>query len=98
MPKELNLNLPTEVLKVTIGEKTYTIPLASALPYKKVKHLLKISNAKDTDEQIGVFLEFFKQYIPEDVLDELPMASLTALAKAWGDTSDASGDSSLGES
>ena len=99
MPKELNLNnLPNEVLKVTIGEKTYTLPLANALPYSKVKKLIKISKTGDTEEQIDMFIAFFKEYIPEEVINNLPMASLTALAKAWGDTSEEDGGSDLGES
>ena len=98
MPKELNLNLPVEVLKVTIGEETYTLPLANALPYSKVKKLIKISKTGDTEEQIDTFIAFFKEYIPENVVDNLPMSSLTALAKAWGDTSEDEGGSTLGES
>lgn len=99
MPKELNLNsLPVEVLKVTIGETVYTLPLANALPYSKVKRLLKISKSDDTEEQIDMFIAFFKEYIPEEVINDLPMASLTALAKAWGDTSQDEGGSNLGES
>lgn len=83
MPNELNLNnKPNEVLKVTIGDKTYDIPLASSLPYKKVKALIKITKQKD-EEQIESFVDFFKQYIPEEVIDELSMSNLTDLAKAW---------------
>jgi len=99
MPKELNLNsLPVEVLKVTIGEQTYTLPLANALPYTKVKKLLKALKGDDTEEQIDNFIAFFKEYIPEEVIESLPMASLTALAEAWGDTSEENGGNTLGES
>lgn len=99
MPKELNLNnLPSEVLKVTIGDTVYTLPLANALPYSKVKKLLKITKSSDTEEQIDLFIAFFKEYIPEEVINDLPMASLTALANAWGDTSAIESGSNLGES
>lgn len=93
MPNELNLTNKVEVLKVTIGEKTYSIPLATSLPYKKVKALIKLSKEKP-EEQVDAFVEFFAQYIDREVLDELPMSSLTELAKAW---SNANGDE-LGES
>ena len=99
MPKELNLDtLPVEVLKVTIGNDVYTLPLANSLPYSKVKKLIKISKSDDTEEQIDTFIAFFKEYIPEEVIDNLPMTKLTALAKAWGDTSEENGGSTLGES
>ena len=98
MPKELNLNsLPVEVLKVTIGETVYTLPLANALPYSKVKKLIKISKSDDTEEQIDTFIAFFKEYIPEDVLGKLPMKALYNLAAAWGDADDDTNDN-LGES
>jgi len=104
MPKELNLNLiPAEVMKVTIGETVYTVPLATALPLDKVKGIskalkdLKKVDAEDTiDEQLEIFVDFFKDYIPEEVLRPLPMKALQALADMWGDTSDESGN--LGES
>ena len=99
MPKELNLNnIPEEVLKVTIGDTVYTLPLSNALPYGKVKKLLSIAKVGDTEEQINIFIEFFKEYIPEDVVDSLSMGALTALAKAWGETSETEGGSNLGES
>lgn len=95
MPNELNLNnKPNEVLKVTIGDTTYDIPLASSLPYKKVKALIKITKQKD-DEQIESFVDFFKQYIPEEVIEELSMSALTDLAKAWSRVSNQ--DEKLGE-
>ena len=102
MPKELNLNtLPVEVLKVTIGETVYAVPLATSLPYDKVKVLTKaLKNLKgddDIDGQLEIFSEFFKEYIPEDVLGKLPMKALYNLATAWGDADDDTNDS-LGES
>lgn len=99
MPKELNLNnLPEEVLKVTIGDTVYTLPLSNALPYSKVKKLISITKMGDTEAQIDTFIEFFKEYIPEDVVESLSMGALTALAQAWGETSEAEGGSNLGES
>lgn len=90
MPKELNLNTDKEVLVVKIFDKEYQIPLASSLKVKEVKSLLGLAKLKD-DEKLNGFIEFFKAYIPEDVIDELPMSSLTELMNAW------SGSSKLGE-
>ena len=63
MPKELNLNGNVEVLVVNIGDKTFKIPLATSLPYKKAKELVKLAKA-DEESALDGFLEFFSQYIP----------------------------------
>jgi len=95
MPKELNLNLPEEVLVVDIGGKTYKVPLASSLSYKKAKPLMKLANkwknaevnkevdSEELEEMLDAFFVFFKQYIPLEVLEEIPMKSLTVLASSW---------------
>lgn len=100
MPKELNLNSNVEVLVVTIGEKKYNVPLASDLPYKKTKPLLKLANKwknldvekemdSDTlDETLDVFFDFFKQYIPLEVLEELSTKALSVLANSWVNAND----------
>ena len=61
----------TEVLKATIGEQTYSIPLASSIPYVKLK-------AMRTDDAV---IEFFKNYIPEEVFDTLTTDELLQLIK-----------------
>ena len=93
MPNELNLNTNVEVLIVTIGDKKYNIPLARSLPLKKAKGLMKLTS-KSTEEQFDAFVEFFKEYIDAEVVDNLPISALTELAKAWNS---ANGDE-LGES
>lgn len=95
MPKELNLNQNIEVLAVTIGEETYNVPLATSLPYKKAKALIKLAKSNE-EEALDAFLNFFAQYIPTEVLEELPMRSLTELAKAWSGRTEEGGQS-LGE-
>ena len=96
MPKELNLNGNVEVLVVNIGDKTFKIPLATSLPYKKAKELVKLAKA-DEESALDGFLEFFSQYIPSEVLDELTMKDLTALAKAWSGQTEKEGGQPLGE-
>jgi hypothetical protein len=96
MPKELNLNSNVEVLVVNIGDKTFNVPLATSLPYKKAKALLKLAKA-DEENALDGFLEFFSQYIPSEVLDELTMKDLTALAKAWSGQTEKEGGQPLGE-
>lgn len=96
MPKELNLNGNVEVLVVNIGDKTFKIPLATSLPYKKAKELVKLAKA-DEESALDGFLEFFSQYIPSEVLEELTMRELTMLAKAWTGQTKKEGGQTLGE-
>lgn len=98
MPKELTLKNNIEVLKVNIGEKTYSIPLATSLPYKKVKALIKLSKKGSEDEQLDAFIDFFKEYIPEEVIDELSITDLSLLAKSWSGASEKASGLSVGES
>lgn len=77
----------TEVLRATIGDKTYSIPLASSLPYVKLKQMR-------TDDKI---IQFFKEYIPEDVFNELLTDELMQLVKAWNDATQEATGATVGE-
>lgn len=77
----------TEVLKATIGDKTYSIPLASSLPYVKLKAM------RENDKVI----EFFKEYIPEEVFNDLLTDELMQLVKAWNDATLEATGASVGE-
>ena len=77
-----------DVLKATIGDKTYSIPLASSLPYVKLK-------AMKTDDKV---IEFFKEYIPEEVFNSLVTDEVMQLVKAWNDATEAEQGASVGES
>ncbi len=77
-----------DVLKATIGDKTYSIPLASSLPYVKLKTMR-------TDDKV---IEFFKEYIPEEVFNSLVTDEVMQLVKAWNDAIQAEQGASVGES
>ena len=98
MPKNVNLNQKTEVLVVNIEDKAYKIPLATSLPYKKVKALIKLAKKEDQFDQLDAFIEFFKEYIPEDVIENLPVSALNQLASAWSGASEKESGQELGES
>ena len=51
----------TEVLKINIGDKSYSLPLGGSIPYKQLKKL------KTED---GIF-EFLSAHLPEEVMDIL---------------------------
>lgn len=77
-----------EVLKATIGDETYSIPLASSVPYMVLKNMR-------TDEKV---IEFFKEYIPEDVFNGLLPDEIMQLVKAWNDATQEAAGTSVGES
>jgi len=77
-----------EVLKATIGDETYSIPLASNVPYVVLKNMR-------TDEKV---IEFFREYIPEDVFDGLLTDEIMQLVKAWNDATKEATGASVGES
>ena len=77
-----------EVLKATIGSETYSIPLASSVPYMVLKSMR-------TDEKV---IEFFKEYIPEDVFNGLLADEIMQLVKAWKDATLEATGASVGES
>ena len=77
-----------EVLKATIGDETYSIPLATSVPYLILKNMR-------TDEKV---IEFFKEYIPEDVFNGLLTDEIMQLVKAWNDATLEATGASVGES
>ena len=77
-----------DVLKATIGDKTYSIPLASSLPYVKLKTMR-------TNDKV---IEFFKEYIPEEVFNSLVTDEIMQLVKGWNDATQAEQGASVGES
>lgn len=77
-----------EVLKVTIGEETYSVPLAGSLSVKKALHL-------DKQEQV---IAFFQDHIPKKTLENLTVDELNYLIVTWKNESEKAGTISLGES
>ena len=72
---EITLGQKTElkVLKVNIGKKAYSIPLAGSLTIAEMKRF-------QTDED---GFTFFGKYIPMEVLEGLTMDEFKALSDAW---------------
>lgn len=77
-----------EVLKATIGDETYSIPLASSVPYMVLKNMRTNETA----------IEFFKEYIPEEVFNSLLPDEIMQLVKAWNDATQEATGASVGES
>ena len=76
-----------KVLKINIGEDSYSLPLMGSLTMKEATRL---------DTQEGT-LAFIVDYIPKDVIDNLTIDDFNAIIEAWKSASDIEG-ASLGES
>ena len=82
-----NKAIEVEVLEVNIGEATYKIPLGSNMSMKQVKSIQSMESIND----------FLKDYIPEDVLEELTIIQLTEIIKAWNNATQESVGMTMGE-
>ena len=82
-----NKAVEVEVLEVNIGEATYKIPLGGNMTMKQVESIQQMSSIND----------FLKDYIPEEVLEELTIVQLTEIIKAWNDATKESVGMTLGE-
>lgn len=82
--KEITLEQPKEVLQVNAYDKTFTIPLAGSIP---LAVLMPIKKAKTTDEKLEFFVDFLKEYIPEDVFNKLTASDFNQIMVTWGETS-----------
>ena len=86
---ELNLNREEiEVLKVNIGEKSYSIPLGSSL---KRKELSALNNQDKVDA-------FFAKYFGRELWDDLTVKEQKTIINAWSDATKEASGVSLGES
>ena len=86
----LDLNdkaVEVEVLEVNIGEATYKIPLGGNMTMKQVESIQQMKSIND----------FLKDYIPEEVLEELTIVQLTEIIKAWNNATQESVGMTLGE-
>lgn len=86
---ELNLNRnEVEVLKVNIGEKSYSIPLGTSLRRKE------LANLKTEDE----VMKFFEKYLGKELMDDLTIGEIKTIVTAWSEATQKSGGTPLGES
>lgn len=82
---------PTEVLKVQIDDKSYSVPLASSLSFADAKAFGEIEG-KPVMEQLDFAMGFFARYIPHEVLDMLSCGELKELFEAWTEASGEEGE------
>lgn len=84
-------------LTIEIDGKTYNIPLATTLKLKEVRKFLKIGK-KTEEEQLDFLVDFFGNYLGEEVIDEMTIPDVQELFTLWGKANEEAGGPSLGES
>lgn len=92
--KEITLKAPKEVLKVNIGDKSFSIPLGSSLPFEK---MVKITKSKG-DDRLQIMFEFLAEYIPEDIMSMLTMGEVSQILTAWTEETKKASGATPGES
>lgn len=77
-----------EVLKIKIGEDSYSLPLGGSTPYKILKTL-------NTEE--GIF-DFLGAHLPEEIMDSLTPQDIRTIFEAWSEATRKQSGLTLGES
>ena len=77
-----------KVLKVNIGDETYSVPLSGSLSIREMRAMR--DGSKDG-------FDFFGEYIPMEVLESLTMDEFAALNNAWKEASSEQSSASVGE-
>ena len=81
-PKNVLTKKSKTYLTVEIEGKTYDIPTMKSLKVKEVRKFMKIRKLSE-EEQFEFMLDFFGQYISEEVLDEMYNDDLDELMTLW---------------
>lgn len=77
-----------EVLKVTIDEKSYSIPLGTSL---RRKELAKLKNEDEV-------MKFFENYLGKELMDDLTIGEIKTIITAWSEATEKQSGVKLGES
>lgn len=93
-------NKAVEVLKVTIEDKTYSIPLVRDMKYKQVKQFKEAAKRLQETRDDDKLIELLSSFIPMEVLDELTRRELDEIETTWiMESNNAAGEGvSVGES
>ncbi len=82
--KEITLEQPIEVLKINIGERSFSMPLAGSIPFVE---LMDIKSAKTQEEKLETMTSLLRKYIPEEVYKTLTSKEINQIMVAWGKAS-----------
>lgn len=92
--REITLGAPKEVLKVNIGDASFSIPLGSSLPFEKMVNLTKAERS----DRIQLMFDLLAEHIPENIMSTLTMGDVSQILKAWTEETKKASGASPGES
>lgn len=96
MPRYSLTKKDKSFLTIEIEGKNYNIPLATALKLKEVRKFLKLGN-KSEEEQLDFLIDFFGNYLGQEIIDEMTIPDIQELFTLWGQANEEAGGPSLGE-
>lgn len=73
------------------------IPLVKKLKIKKIRKLLKIEKLPE-EEQMEVIIDFFSDYIGEEIIDEMEYETLSDIYQLWLQANGVADGLTMGES
>ena len=92
--QEITLKAPKEVLKVNIGDRSFSIPLGSSLPFEK---MVEMTKSKGSD-RLQLMFNLLAEYIPEDIMKMLTMGEVSQILTAWTEETQKASGATPGES
>lgn len=96
MPRYSLTKKDKSFLTIEIEGKNYNIPLATALKLKEVRKFLKLGK-KSEEEQLDFLIDFFGNYLGQEIIDEMTIPDIQELFTLWGQANEEAGGPSLGE-
>ena len=96
-----NYKLPTHeddgfiTIELTNGS-LIKLPLVKKLKISKLKKLLKLEKMKE-EEQMEIIIDFFSDYIGEELLDEMNFDTLSDIYAVWLEGNNAADGLTMGE-
>ena len=82
-------------IELTNGE-TIKLPLVRKLKIKKLKKLLKLEKIEE-EEQMETIIDFFSDYVGEDLLDDMDFDTLSDIYAIWLEGNNAADGLTMGE-
>lgn len=92
--REITLGAPKEVLKVNIGDTSFSIPLGSSLPFEKMVNLTK----SEGSDRLQLMFDLLAEHIPENIMSMLTMGDVSQILTAWTEETKKASGATPGES